>query len=70
MRLISQWAISFADMMKLEKEERICRRLKHPNIGKADYFLWADVQPVCVPLTVQLHDSVAEDKHHYLVFDL
>ena len=26
--------ISFVDKNKLEKEERICRRLKHPNIGK------------------------------------
>ncbi len=24
----------YSDKTKLEKEERICRRLKHPNIGK------------------------------------
>jgi hypothetical protein len=31
-----------ADMAKLEKEERICRRLKHPNIGNQNS-LMADV---------------------------
>ncbi|KAK3559509.1 hypothetical protein QTP86_013684 [Hemibagrus guttatus] len=36
---------------KLEREARICRLLKHPNI-------------------VRLHDSIAEECFHYLVFDL
>uniref|UniRef100_A0A3B5MDJ0 Protein kinase domain-containing protein n=1 Tax=Xiphophorus couchianus TaxID=32473 RepID=A0A3B5MDJ0_9TELE len=36
---------------KLEREARICRMLKHPNI-------------------VRLHESIAEEGFHYLVFDL
>ncbi|TRY92451.1 hypothetical protein DNTS_029601, partial [Danionella cerebrum] len=39
------------DHQKLEREARICRLLKHPNI-------------------VRLHDSIAEEGFHYLVFDL
>uniref|UniRef100_H3B5X6 calcium/calmodulin-dependent protein kinase n=1 Tax=Latimeria chalumnae TaxID=7897 RepID=H3B5X6_LATCH len=42
---------SLPDHQKLEREARICRLLKHPNI-------------------VRLHDSIAEEGHHYLVFDL
>uniref|UniRef100_A0A3B4ERN3 calcium/calmodulin-dependent protein kinase n=1 Tax=Pundamilia nyererei TaxID=303518 RepID=A0A3B4ERN3_9CICH len=40
-----------SDHQKLEREARICRLLKHPNI-------------------VRLHDSIAEEGFHYLVFDL
>eukprot|EP00731_Ephydatia_muelleri_P037833 Em0574g4a len=36
---------------KLEREERICQKLRFPNI-------------------VQLHQSIAEDSCHYLIFDL
>ncbi|KAK1788551.1 hypothetical protein P4O66_016967, partial [Electrophorus voltai] len=36
---------------KLDREARICRLLKHPNI-------------------VRLHDSISEEGHHYLIFDL
>ncbi|KAI4584435.1 hypothetical protein MJG53_007714 [Ovis ammon polii x Ovis aries] len=39
------------DHQKLEREARICRLLKHPNI-------------------VRLHDSISEEGHHYLIFDL
>uniref|UniRef100_A0A096LXK1 calcium/calmodulin-dependent protein kinase n=1 Tax=Poecilia formosa TaxID=48698 RepID=A0A096LXK1_POEFO len=39
------------DHQKLEREARICRMLKHPNI-------------------VRLHESIAEEGFHYLVFDL
>ncbi|KPP67110.1 hypothetical protein Z043_114331 [Scleropages formosus] len=40
-----------ADHQKLDREARICRLLKHPNI-------------------VRLHDSISEEGHHYLIFDL
>ncbi|XP_040353606.1 calcium/calmodulin-dependent protein kinase type II subunit alpha isoform X2 [Herpailurus yagouaroundi] len=42
---------ALADHQKLEREARICRLLKHPNI-------------------VRLHDSISEEGHHYLIFDL
>ncbi|KAK3529613.1 hypothetical protein QTP70_032026 [Hemibagrus guttatus] len=41
----------YKNHQKLEREARICRLLKHPNI-------------------VRLHDSIAEECFHYLVFDL
>ncbi|XP_046709827.1 calcium/calmodulin-dependent protein kinase (CaM kinase) II gamma 1 isoform X14 [Silurus meridionalis] len=44
-------ALVNSDHQKLEREARICRLLKHPNI-------------------VRLHDSIAEEGFHYLVFDL
>uniref|UniRef100_A0A0V0J9S3 calcium/calmodulin-dependent protein kinase n=1 Tax=Schistocephalus solidus TaxID=70667 RepID=A0A0V0J9S3_SCHSO len=50
-KIISTAKLSQRDMQKLEREARICRRLKHPNI-------------------VRLHDSIQEENHHYLVFDL
>lgn len=60
------------DHQKLDREARICRQLKHPNIGKKtreeekkdnliDDFL---------SLLVRLHDSISEEGFHYLVFDL
>lgn len=50
-KIINKRRLTARDLRKLEKEERICRRLKHNNI-------------------VQLHDSIADEMHHYLVFDL
>ncbi|KFQ77459.1 Calcium/calmodulin-dependent protein kinase type II subunit alpha, partial [Phaethon lepturus] len=43
--------LALSDHQKLEREARICRLLKHPNI-------------------VRLHDSISEEGHHYLIFDL
>ncbi|KFW66126.1 Calcium/calmodulin-dependent protein kinase type II subunit beta, partial [Pygoscelis adeliae] len=43
--------LPLSDHQKLEREARICRLLKHPNI-------------------VRLHDSISEEGHHYLIFDL
>lgn len=50
-KIINTKKLSARDHQKLEREARICRRLKHPNI-------------------VRLHDSIAEEGYHYLVFDL
>ncbi|EUB58891.1 Calcium/calmodulin-dependent protein kinase type II delta 2 chain [Echinococcus granulosus] len=50
-KIISTKRLATRDMQKLEREARICRRLKHPNI-------------------VRLHDSIQDENHHYLVFDL
>ncbi|XP_064423040.1 calcium/calmodulin-dependent protein kinase type II subunit alpha isoform X5 [Latimeria chalumnae] len=50
-KIINTKKLSARDHQKLEREARICRLLKHPNI-------------------VRLHDSIAEEGHHYLVFDL
>ncbi|KFQ60039.1 Calcium/calmodulin-dependent protein kinase type II subunit gamma, partial [Pelecanus crispus] len=52
---------SLSDHQKLEREARICRLLKHPNIGKPP---WAQRDGV------RLHDSISEEGFHYLVFDL
>ncbi|KAF4794518.1 Calcium/calmodulin-dependent protein kinase type II subunit gamma [Turdus rufiventris] len=49
------------DHQKLEREARICRLLKHPNIGKLP---WVQRDGV------RLHDSISEEGFHYLVFDL
>ncbi|VUZ41267.1 unnamed protein product [Hymenolepis diminuta] len=50
-KIISTKRLATRDMQKLEREARICRRLKHPNI-------------------VRLHDTIQDENHHYLVFDL
>merc|ERR1712142_1303920 len=50
-KIINTKKLSARDHQKLEREARICRLLKHPNI-------------------VRLHDSIAEEGYHYLVFDL
>nr|CDS33006.1 calcium:calmodulin dependent protein kinase type [Hymenolepis microstoma] len=50
-KIISTKRLATRDMQKLEREARICRRLKHSNI-------------------VRLHDSIQDENHHYLVFDL
>ncbi|CAF3896745.1 unnamed protein product [Rotaria sp. Silwood2] len=50
-KIINTKKLSTRDHQKLEREARICRQLKHPNI-------------------VRLHDSIAEENFHYLVFDL
>uniref|UniRef100_UPI00358E7833 calcium/calmodulin-dependent protein kinase type II delta chain isoform X4 n=1 Tax=Myxine glutinosa TaxID=7769 RepID=UPI00358E7833 len=50
-KIINTKKLSARDHQKLEREARICRLLKHPNI-------------------VRLHESIAEESFHYLVFDL
>ncbi|XP_072923194.1 calcium/calmodulin-dependent protein kinase type II subunit alpha isoform X2 [Hemitrygon akajei] len=50
-KIINTKKLSARDHQKLEREARICRSLKHPNI-------------------VRLHDSISEEGHHYLIFDL
>ncbi|XP_030631044.1 calcium/calmodulin-dependent protein kinase (CaM kinase) II gamma 1 isoform X2 [Chanos chanos] len=50
-KIINTKKLSARDHQKLDREARICRLLKHPNI-------------------VRLHDSIAEEGFHYLVFDL
>ncbi|XP_023183855.1 calcium/calmodulin-dependent protein kinase type II subunit gamma-like isoform X11 [Xiphophorus maculatus] len=50
-KIINTKKLSARDHQKLEREARICRMLKHPNI-------------------VRLHESIAEEGFHYLVFDL
>ncbi|XP_060796027.1 calcium/calmodulin-dependent protein kinase (CaM kinase) II gamma 1 isoform X13 [Neoarius graeffei] len=50
-KIINTKKLTARDHQKLEREARICRLLKHPNI-------------------VRLHDSIAEESFHYLVFDL
>lgn len=66
---------TLADLLKLEKEERICRKLKHSNIGIAItpnnfYFLRSHAGSLFYLTAVQLHDSMSDNSHHYLVFDL
>ncbi|KAF3815529.1 hypothetical protein GH733_016482 [Mirounga leonina] len=51
--------LKFKDHQKLEREARICRLLKHPNIG----FVLSSSR-------MRLHDSISEEGFHYLVFDL
>ncbi|EMP24695.1 Calcium/calmodulin-dependent protein kinase type II subunit delta [Chelonia mydas] len=50
-KIINTKKLTARDHQKLEREARICRLLKHPNI-------------------VRLHDSISEEGHHYLIFDL
>ncbi|XP_062859060.1 calcium/calmodulin-dependent protein kinase (CaM kinase) II gamma 1 isoform X15 [Trichomycterus rosablanca] len=50
-KIINTKKLTARDHQKLEREARICRLLKHPNI-------------------VRLHDSIAEEGFHYLLFDL
>ncbi|XP_064207899.1 calcium/calmodulin-dependent protein kinase type II subunit alpha-like [Anguilla rostrata] len=50
-KIINTKKLSTRDHQKLDREARICRLLKHPNI-------------------VRLHDSISEEGHHYLIFDL
>uniref|UniRef100_A0A8C7XGD7 calcium/calmodulin-dependent protein kinase n=1 Tax=Oryzias sinensis TaxID=183150 RepID=A0A8C7XGD7_9TELE len=50
-KIINTKKLSARDHQKLDREARICRLLKHPNI-------------------VRLHDSISEEAHHYLIFDL
>uniref|UniRef100_A0A3Q4N103 Calcium/calmodulin-dependent protein kinase type II subunit alpha-like n=1 Tax=Neolamprologus brichardi TaxID=32507 RepID=A0A3Q4N103_NEOBR len=50
-KIINTKKLSARDHQKLDREARICRLLKHPNI-------------------VRLHDSISEEGHHYLIFDL
>uniref|UniRef100_A0A8C6T850 Protein kinase domain-containing protein n=1 Tax=Neogobius melanostomus TaxID=47308 RepID=A0A8C6T850_9GOBI len=50
-KIINTKKLSARDHQKLDREARICRLLKHPNI-------------------VRLHDSISEENHHYLIFDL
>uniref|UniRef100_A0A8D3DIP7 calcium/calmodulin-dependent protein kinase n=1 Tax=Scophthalmus maximus TaxID=52904 RepID=A0A8D3DIP7_SCOMX len=50
-KIINTKKLTARDHQKLDREARICRLLKHPNI-------------------VRLHDSISEEAHHYLIFDL
>ncbi|XP_037536131.1 calcium/calmodulin-dependent protein kinase type II subunit gamma isoform X11 [Nematolebias whitei] len=50
-KIINTKKLTTRDHQKLEREAKICRMLKHPNI-------------------VRLHDSIAEEGFHYLIFDL
>uniref|UniRef100_A0AAV2J9U4 Protein kinase domain-containing protein n=1 Tax=Knipowitschia caucasica TaxID=637954 RepID=A0AAV2J9U4_KNICA len=50
-KIINTKKLSARDHQKLDREARICRLLKHPNI-------------------VRLYDSISEENHHYLIFDL
>ena len=59
---------TFIDHQKLEREARICRQLKHPNIGKV--LLFIKIFTISFVDLVRLHDSIAEENFHYLVFDL
>ena len=56
------------DHQKLEREARICRQLKHPNIGRREL---KDIDLLLLlAFLVRLHDSISEEGFHYLVFDL
>ena len=55
------------DLSKLEKEERVCRKLKHANIGMSTSLIYCFI--IIIPI-VQLHDVISEDLSHFLVFDL
>lgn len=61
------------DHQKLEREARICRQLKHPNIGNLS-LNWQNSIFYCflrwILFSVRLHDSIPEEGFHYLVFDL
>ena len=59
----------YVDHQKLEREARICRQLKHPNIGKV---LFVEINKYFISTVnlVRLHDSISEEGFHYLVFDL
>lgn len=72
---------SLTDHQKLEREARICRLLKHPNIGKFPktfsqlfVFSWRQLNmrkwQHTIISVVRLHDSISEEGFHYLVFDL
>ncbi|CAF97061.1 unnamed protein product [Tetraodon nigroviridis] len=60
-KIINTKKLSARDHQKLEREARICRLLKHPNIG--NYQGEGEGR-------VRLHDSISEEGFHYLVFDL
>nr|XP_042706105.1 calcium/calmodulin-dependent protein kinase type II subunit gamma isoform X29 [Chrysemys picta bellii] len=78
-KIINTKKLSARDHQKLEREARICRLLKHPNIGKseAEKLLYFGLSWTCLelvrartPSAVRLHDSISEEGFHYLVFDL
>ena len=48
--LVCIFVILFADYQKLEREARICRLLKHPNIGECKINL---LRPLCSWLSVR-----------------
>ncbi|KAI4890283.1 hypothetical protein NFI96_014209, partial [Prochilodus magdalenae] len=56
---------------KLEREARICRLLKHPNIDHQKLEREARICRLLKhPNIVRLHDSISEEGFHYLLFDL
>jgi calcium/calmodulin-dependent protein kinase (CaM kinase) II len=58
--------LPIADFQKLEREARICRKLQHPNIGMtATIIIYLHNNSL-----VRLHESIAEEGTHYMVFDL
>ena len=59
----------YVDHQKLEREARICRQLKHPNIGKV-FLVEINKYFSSTVYLVRLHDSISEEGFHYLVFDL
>ncbi|RLW03094.1 hypothetical protein DV515_00006868, partial [Chloebia gouldiae] len=92
-KIINTKKLSARDHQKLEREARICRLLKHPNIGEVTLLATCSWQLLDLPMelgdrkrtskvvfagladksdTVQLrlHDSISEEGHHYLIFDL
>ncbi|KAI4882273.1 hypothetical protein NFI96_027227, partial [Prochilodus magdalenae] len=81
-KIINTKKLSARDHQKLDREARICRLLKHPNIGKYNSLYTTFQSESLSPeecytyreswweYTVRLHDSISEEGHHYLIFDL
>ena len=58
------------EKQKLEREVRICKLLKHPNIGEYALVTMATVLTIMLFFLVHLHDVVIDNGYHYMVFDL
>ncbi|KAG7257549.1 hypothetical protein CRUP_031044 [Coryphaenoides rupestris] len=70
-KIINTKKLSARDHQKLEREARICRLLKHPNIDHQKLEREARICRLLKhPNIVRLHDSISEEGFHYLVFDL
>ena len=54
-------------MTKLEKEERICRRLKHNNIGKAGIITVKCCLSVCVCVCMREREREREIHYGYVL---
>ena len=82
-KIINTKKLSQRDLQKLEREAKICRQLKHSNIGNNNNNnnktkrnksplsnLTTNIHYVLFLVLVRLYESIPEENYHYLIFDL